>query len=529
MISYNNSDIIQCLRQYDMFANSLKLVYSDEEKQKIIKQLNKLLEKSFDLTNDIYEEEYNNLVNKNTELLDEEMTRLTLLIELINQRISYVERQSQNHYQLTNEKINYAPVKGYDTLDILENKIRIIDKYIKNEKTKHELEKEITELENKINLAKEKIQINDSLNVELEKKLVSLLDNVFSDKTYKELLSRKDEVVSSFDEIAYLFDKAEENVNIAREKGSDYLIDCQSLAIDMKHRYKDVDNDLNIINLMEFYNKVSNSYDDLLIKREKINDILGHIIDDDLISLIKPEIERQYLTIKKEEQDEKTYEELLKEVAKDKEIIATIEKENNSYEFQDVLGRILENERRKQQLILEEERRKQEEEKQRQQEIERRRQEEIAKRQRLIEENRKKEIEERTKQLLEEQNNSVLNGKKETLNFAKLKNDTTKEENSHSNDIEEDDNKSLIEKELFKEFEKNKNSDDTINREGYDEIFSRINREIKEEKEESKQEENVDFPKGNFDEYAKSFDETKVDNLDLDSILGDDFFPSIPE
>ena len=44
-------------------------------------------------------------------------------------------------------------------------------KYLKNEKTKHELEREIKELENKINLAKEKIQINDSLNIELEKKL----------------------------------------------------------------------------------------------------------------------------------------------------------------------------------------------------------------------------------------------------------------------------------------------------------------------------------------------------------------------
>ena len=61
MISYNNSDIIQCLRQYDMFANSLKLVYSEEEKKKIINQLNKLLEKNLNLTN------ANNNLNDNTQ------------------------------------------------------------------------------------------------------------------------------------------------------------------------------------------------------------------------------------------------------------------------------------------------------------------------------------------------------------------------------------------------------------------------------------------------------------------------------
>ena len=106
MISYNNSDIIQCLRQYDMFANSLKLVYSEDEKKKIVNQLDKLLEKSLKLTNEIYEEEYNALVNKETSLLDEEKTRLTLLIELINQRISYVERQCQDHYIVTGERID---------------------------------------------------------------------------------------------------------------------------------------------------------------------------------------------------------------------------------------------------------------------------------------------------------------------------------------------------------------------------------------------------------------------------------------
>ena len=528
MISYNNSDIIQCLRQYDMFANSLKLVYSEEEKKKIINQLNKLLEKSLSLTNDIYEEEYNALVNKETELLDEEKTRLTLLIELINQRISYVERQCQNHHQITGEHIDYPRVEGYDTLDTLENRIKIIDKYVKNDRTKQELEKEIRELENKIDLAKEKIQINESLNIELEKKLTEFLNKIFSTDFYKNLLENKEQTIANYDEISYLYDKAEDNVNIARDTSSEYLIDCQSLAIDMKHRYREVDNLLNIINLMEFYNKESTDYNELLIKREKINEILSHITDEELIGKIKPEIDKQYITIKKEEQDEKTYNELVNELDKDKDIISSIEKEEDSAEFQEALGKILENERRKRELIIEEERRRQEEEKQRQQEIERRRQEEISKRQRLIEENRKKDIEKRTKQMLEEQNNSVLNSKKEGFSFAKLK--TEMDENTNLSSSNNTHTMSSIEKELFEEFEKNKENINIDDVKEEEKLPSRTekNETINDIKEEEYNINN-DFPKGDLDDYMKSFDEKNVKNIDLESLLGDDFFPSIPE
>ncbi len=54
MIGYNNSDVLQCLRQYEMFSNSLKLIKSENEKAMIIKQLSKLEEKKIKLTNVSY-------------------------------------------------------------------------------------------------------------------------------------------------------------------------------------------------------------------------------------------------------------------------------------------------------------------------------------------------------------------------------------------------------------------------------------------------------------------------------------------
>ncbi len=105
MVSYNNSDVVQCLRQYEMFANSLNLVKNKEQREMIIKQLTKLEEKIIALTNESYEEEYYALANKECGLLDDEKNRVNLLIDLINQRLSYIEKRCNKHYALTGESI----------------------------------------------------------------------------------------------------------------------------------------------------------------------------------------------------------------------------------------------------------------------------------------------------------------------------------------------------------------------------------------------------------------------------------------
>ena len=46
-----------------------------------------------------------------------------MLIELINQRLSYVEKRCNNHYQLTGETIDVKDVLGANTLEMLEDKI----------------------------------------------------------------------------------------------------------------------------------------------------------------------------------------------------------------------------------------------------------------------------------------------------------------------------------------------------------------------------------------------------------------------
>ena len=234
MVSYNNSNVVQSLRQYDMFANSLNLVKTREEKDMIIKQLTKLEKKIIELTNEIYEEEYYALANKECGLIEEEQTRLNMLIELINQRLSYVENRCNSHYQLTGESVDATDVLGANTLYDLEDRIKIIDKYSKNIKFEKELQNEVESLTNKINLASEKIEINESLNEELEKKFCDLLADSFEKIGLYELFDNKEEIEYAYYETEKSLTLAELNLETAKTSPMNILSECQQMLDEVK-------------------------------------------------------------------------------------------------------------------------------------------------------------------------------------------------------------------------------------------------------------------------------------------------------
>lgn len=582
MITYNNSDVIQCLRQYDMFANSLNLIKSNDERNMIVKQLTKLEEKIITLTNDIYEEEYYALANKECGLLDEEKNRITELIELINQRLSYVEKRCNNHYQLTGDSIDVHDVLGASQLDELENKVRIIDKYNKNIKLESELEEDINSLTSKISLASEKIDINKSLNVELESTFKKILDDAFSKLGLYDLLDSREDIEYAYYETEKSLTLAQLNYETARNTRPDILQECQDMLNDISQDYSKYKDQISILKLIGIYDKEVANYDELLSKRREVNEILKCIKNEELLGLISDTISKQYNTIMMEEQDVNTFNDLVLEKERKLEMLSEIRDENNSEEFQSFLSVLIENEKKKQEKILEEQRRIEEEEKKKKQEIERKKQEEILKRQKIIEEARKKEIEKRTKQLLEEQQKSVLQGKKkenkvsfETIKDVSLEKQNNEEENSQKEekpimtrsernlkidlntlnhqeneerqeDIEDDDDSTLfknkidIEKELFEEFNNKKVNDVSTEDEEIDNV-SLFDDKIDDEDvsiQESKSDDTIldkieskmsnnKFPDMSIDEYMKNFDENELEKSGTLSDFGDDF-PSIP-
>ena len=134
-------------------------------------------------------------------------------------------------------------------------------------------------------------------------------------------------------------------------------------------------------------------------------------------------------------------------------------------------------------------------------------------------------MEKRTKKLLEEQQKSILN-KKNSYNFETMKDISLNKEKENiepikpndeetfSNNINETDmssfkNKYDIEKELFDEF----NGQQFMNKEE-----NNIEELPKKDK----------LPLGNFDDYAKKFDERNIDKSEFDELFSDNFFPTIP-
>ena len=546
MATYNNGSVVQCMRQYEMFANSLNLVKNNEEKNMIIKQLTKLEMKIIELTNEVYEEEYYALANKECALLDEEKKRITMLIDLINQRLTYVEKRCNDHYQLTGESIDANDVLGANTLDSLENKVKIIDKYSKNIKLKEELENEVKSLSSKISLASEKIGINEKLNIELETKFKNLIGSAIEKCNYYELLDNREEIEYAYQETEKSLTLAEVNYETAKTSPMNILEDCQAMLEDIKKDYTKYKSKISILKLMEIFNREVNDYDELITKRREINDILKYIKDKDFLDMVLDTVSKQYNTIIMEQQDINTYNDLTLEKDRKMEALTEIESENNSEEFQNMLKVLIENEKKRQEKIMEEQRKIEEEEKKRRLEIERKKQEEILKRQKIIEEARKKEIEKRTRELLEQQQNSVLQGKKkEMLSFENIKgiSNGPVEDVSLRDDVMNTENKKeeneILKREGFRKKQENLDKIDLVeNIEQNEEVpvvknKSAIEKELFEEFNEKPIEKNKvekqenKLPEIDIDQYMKNFNENDVD--DVDNIFNDDnIFPSIP-
>ena len=536
MVSYNSSEVVQCLRQYEMFANSLKLINNPDERNMIIKQLTKLENKIIALTGEVYNEEYNALINKECRLLDEEENRLIALIELINQRLSYVEKRCNNHYALTGESIDALDVLGADTLDSLENKARIIGKYKKNVRLKEELESDIMTLSNKVSLANEKIEINKSLNAQLEHTFKETLDDAFERLDLLSLLDVRDDIECAYYETEKSLRLAESNLEVAKAGSADVLSDCEEMLRQISEDYDKYRDQINIIKLIEINDQTVNSYDELVAKRRRVNEILKYVKNQDLLDMIVDMVTKQFSTILMEQQDVNTFNDLAIERERKLEAIAEIDSENNSEEFQSVLNDLIANERKRKEKMLEEQRKIEEKEKQKRLEIQRKKQEEVLKRQRIIEEARKKEIERRTKKLLEEQNNSVLQGKKKekessvgddenmTVNHqeekAPVEVTLTRESfqaiKLESNKIDDKQavTKEAIEEDLFAEF--NSKSPDNDSNLNVDDLFSRLDEKMPDNK----------FPDMSFDEYVANFSEDKIEKTD--TLFDDTSFPSIP-
>ena len=409
MIEYANESVIKLLKQYDMLARSLNYIEDVTQKNDICKQMTKIISQVIEVTNTIYENKYKRVATRAVYLMDDEKNRLLELINLISERRAYINNQVTSNEETTSMSIETGRILGEDKLEDYKRNVKIIDRYKNNIRLESILKGEIINLDKVIKKATEKISNNKSINRQLEDKMIRIVSTAIDKLSLLELKEREKEIDLAYTELGYSLEKAKENAKIARKECSEEIIlECDNILASTTLDYERYKEKKLILKLMYIYNKPVNNYDELLNKREEMNNILLNITNSELYNLIGNELNKEYSTIKLEAQDVATLKSLTEEKNEKEAKLKEIKEENSSESLKGLLATLLENEKKYQEKLEEEKKKKERERLEREKIEEQKKLEERAKRQKAIEEERNKEIERRTKQLLDEKKNSVI-------------------------------------------------------------------------------------------------------------------------
>ena len=346
-MNYTNREVVRRLKQYDMFLNSLELTNDDLQRERICDQLDKIEKQILLETNTEYEEEYMTLLSEEPKLFSEEKARLRNIISLIEDRKKYLEDRKLKHKRITGSLVELTTFLGEDKLLDFKNRLRIIEKYEDNKVKQEKIIKEMKSLDIKISEASRNVKANTRLNESLENKMIKKIDNVLEEFNLYSLVDQRSDITKKQESLKYALDMAKDNLKSARSLGdSSYIIECDSLLSEVTIEYSKYNEELNILKLIDIYDKMTSSYEELLTKREKIDEIFKNIDESELYKRLYDELSKQYNTIKLEQRDIETYEKLKEERETMNKILYDIDEENNSKEFKLVLSELIRNEDR---------------------------------------------------------------------------------------------------------------------------------------------------------------------------------------
>ena len=339
-MNYTNREVVRRLKQYDMFLSSLELTNDDLQRERICDQLDKIEKQILLETNTEYEEEYMTLLSEEPKLFSEEKARLRNIISLIEDR-------KLKHKRITGSLVELTTFLGEDKLLDFKNRLRIIEKYEDNKVKQEKIIKEMKSLDIKISEASRNVKANTRLNESLENKMIKKIDNVLEELNLYSLVDQRSDITKKQESLKYALDMAKDNLKSARSLGdSSYIIECDSLLSEVTIEYSKYNEELNILKLIDIYDKMTSSYEELLTKREKIDEIFKNIDESELYKRLYDELSKQYNTIKLEQRDIETYEKLKEERETMNKILYDIDEENNSKEFKLVLSELIRNEDR---------------------------------------------------------------------------------------------------------------------------------------------------------------------------------------
>lgn len=423
-MNYTNREVVRRLKQYDMFLNSLELTQDSLQQERICDQLDKIEKQILLETNTEYEEEYMVLLGEETKLFSEEKNRLRSIISLIEDRKKYLEERKLKHKKITGSLVELTTFLGEDKLQEFKNRLRIIEKYEDNKVKQEKIIKEMKSLDIKISEASRNVKANTRLNESLENKMIKKLETVLEELNLFSLVNKREEIIRKQENLKYALDMAKDNLKSARTLGdSTAILECDSMLSEITIEYSKYNEELNILKLIEIYDKTVNNYEELFSKREKIDNILKNISESELYCKINDELSKQFNTIKLEKRDIEVYNKLKEERENKNKILYNIDEENNSKEFKLVLNELIKNEDRIKEEKIRIAKRNEFNERQKRLAEEQKIEASRVRRQKLIEEARLKEQLASTERLKQLQEKTVISPIKE-----EIKENTKKEE-----------------------------------------------------------------------------------------------------
>lgn len=419
-MNYTNREVVRRLKQYDMFLNSLNLATDEVQRERICDQLDKIEKQILLETNTEYEEQYLLLLGEETKFFPEEKSRLRKLISLILERKNYLEGRKNKHRDITGSLVELTTFLGEDKITAFKRKLDIIEKYEENKRLQESLIKDMKMLDIKLSEASRAVKANTRLNDILENKMKDIINKALNKYDLLSLTTKREEIINSYENYEYALNLAKDNLKIAKKLGEkNTILECETMLKEVTNMFSTYNEKINILKLIDTYDKTVNNYDELLEKREIINTILKNISGTELYNEISDELNKEYNTIKLEKQDIENYESLKQERERKNRTLYEIDEENNSKEFKEVIDELVKNETRLREEQVRRAKKEEYQERQRKLLEEQKIEASRIRRQKLIEEARLKEQQERLEKMKELQEKTKISIPKEEVVIKK--------------------------------------------------------------------------------------------------------------
>lgn len=412
-MNYTNREVIRRLKQYDMFLESLNIANNEVQRERICDQLDKIEKQILLETNNEYEEKYLNLLNTKTSFFSEEKNRLRSIISFVEKRREYLDNRRDAHRAITGSLVELTTFLGEDLLPDFKRRLSIIEKYEANKTRGEMIIKEMKGLDIKLSETSRIVKANNRLNDSLESKMMATIGGAIDKFSLYNIVSSEGEITKKFETLEYALSLAKDNLRSAKKTDDNELIlECDELLSKVTTEYNEYNEKLNILKIIDMYDKPVASYEELLKKREKLDSLLKSIDGSKFYAEVANELNKQYNTIKLEKQDIEKYEELKREHDTRNRKLYEIEEENNSKEFKEVIEEFVKNENRIRDEQVREAKREEYKERQKKLLEEQKIEASRVRRQKLIEEARLKEQQERLEKVKELQEKTVISAKK---------------------------------------------------------------------------------------------------------------------